>query len=234
MSVSVVVPYRGDNGGPRDQAWDYVQEWWEKNHPSWQVVSGHLIPEERWVKAHAVADGLLDAKGDILVIADADVLAPGVGAAVDAVVHGSARWAVPHYRVHRLTEQATAGILAGGPLPADPGPNRMPPRGTVLESHRGMVGGGMVVLERRLYDRAPLDSRFVGFGQEDASWGIALSALGGKPYRGVAPLWHLWHPPQPRLTRAIGSHESLELYKRYRRANGSPNLVNALLAEMSE
>lgn len=231
MSVCVVVPYRGDNGGRRDKAWDYVQDWWERTHPSWHVVSGHLLPQERWVKAHAVADGLLDAKGDILVIADADCIAPGVGNAVDAVIHGTARWAIPHYRVHRLTPEATSAVLAGGPLPPDPGPRGRLPRETVHESYRGMVGGGMVVLERRLYDRAPLDKRFVFWGQEDAAFGICLSTMGGKPYRGLAPLWHLWHPPQPRLSRAIGSNESLALYQRYRRANGSPELVSALIAE---
>lgn len=235
-SVSVVVPYRGDNGGARDQAWDYVQQWWAREYPDWQVVCGYIDPGP-WIKARAVADGLCDATGDIIVLADADVICYGVGVAVDALTHGRCTWAVPHYRVHRLSCWATTGLYAGQPLPPDPGPrgyfHRVPGVNPVVdESHRGMLGGGMVVMPRELYGRVPLDNRFIGWGQEDSAFGIALGTMAGQPIRGVAALWHLWHEPQQRVTRTIGSKESLALHQRYQRANGSPELMNAILAEM--
>lgn len=244
-TVSVVVPYRGDNGGPRDQAWDYVQRWWAEECPDWQLVVGYLDPAEPWVKARAVADGLRDATRDMLVIADADVVADRgtVRAAADSVAVQIARgdrsgWAMPHTRVRRLTRDATEAVLGGGPLP-DPLEAIAPPvgrwrgGGPVAEAHRGMAGGGMVVLPRASYERVPMDPRFVEWGQEDAAFGLALSTLLGPPRRGGTGLWHLWHPPQPRLTRAIGSHDSLALYKRYQAAKGSPELMNRILAEVS-
>lgn len=225
MTVSVVVPYRGDNGGPRDEAWDFVQGWWATEQPGWQLVSGHIMPDEPWVKARAVADGIGDATGDLLVIADADVICDGVDVAVESVRRGPFRWAIPHLRVHRLTETATRAVLAVGRLPETS-------VGYVRESYRGVVGGGLVVVRRDLYERCPLDPRFTGYGQEDSSWGLCLKTLAGPAWRGGAPLWHLWHPPQPRKTRAIGSDESLALYKRYEAASGSPERMSALLAEI--
>lgn len=197
-SVSVVVPWRADSGH-RDAAWQYLRPRWEATG---EVVEG-TRPDGPWVKALAVRDALTRASGDLLVIADADVYCdprPAL-AAVDA---GSA-WAVPHLQVHRLTPEATAAVLAGGPL------------GGAVEQrpYRGMIGGGVVVLPRVMYEACPLDTRFAGWGQEDQAWGIALTALHGPPWRGTADLWHLWHPPQERISRSTGSMVGRYLLDQY-------------------
>jgi hypothetical protein len=230
-SVSVLVPYRTDDGGRRDQALRYTHRWWGEHHPDWQVVYG-TPGDGPWCKATAVRHALAASSGELLVVADADVICPGVGAAVDAVAGGAA-WAVPHQRVLRLTPAATDQVYAGGPLPEPAAPQRRHPtvRPTVIaEAYRGVVGGGMAVLPRRLYERVPLDPRFVGWGQEDESWGLALTVLAGPPWRGSGPLWHLWHPRPERMTRAIGNMASLELFRRYRAAT-TPETMLRLLSE---
>jgi hypothetical protein len=63
------------------------------------------------------------------------------------------------------------------------------------------------------------------------SWGLALRCLYGPPVRLSAPLWHLWHPPQPRLNRGTGSEAGLALYKRYSRAKRRPEQMRALIDE---
>lgn len=225
----MVVPYRGDNGGHRDAALAYVEAWWGQHHPGWQFVCGYQV-DGPWCKAAAVDAGLRDATGDILIIADGDVITEGITYAVEAVIAG-APWCVPFQRVLRLTAAATGAVLAGGPLPyvSWRGPNP-----EIEESYTGLIGGGMVVLPRAVYDRIPLDPRFVGWGLEDASWALALGQLAGPPpRRGPADLWHLWHPPQLRMSRAIGSPESLALYERYLAAARN-RTMSALLAEMSD
>jgi len=62
-----------------------------------------------------------------------------------------------------------------------------------------MIGGGCTVVRRDVYESCPLDPRFKGWGQEDAAWGVALTAMYGPPWRSVEPLWHLWHAPQGRI-----------------------------------
>lgn len=217
MAVSVIVPYRSDCAH-RAAAWRWVRARYELEHPDWQIIEGEP-PDGPWCKALAAAAGIARADGDTLIVTDADVWCPELTTAVE----GFATWAVPHYLVRRLTEQATLEVLAGD----------RPDDGTELEQrpYRGMIGGGIVIVTRDLWHEAPLDARFVGWGQEDQSWGAALSCIAGRPWRGTAPLWHLWHPPQARLTREIGSIESKELRHRYLNARRHPDLMRQVIEE---
>lgn len=224
MTVSVLVPYRPD-GAHRDAAWTWVSRRWADLHPDWQVVVG-AAPDGPWCKALAVADALDRADGDLLVIADADVWTDGVGQAVTAVQAG-APWAVPHGKVHRLTEQATALVLAGTDPAAIVG-------GLARGRYGGVEGGGMVVLPRALYEQVPLDPRFGGWGQEDGSLGLALATIAGKRWRGVSPLWHLWHPPAGRLNQHVGNAASWALHVRYQVASRSSAAMRRLLDEINE
>lgn len=219
MDVAVIVPWRA--GCPRrEAAWRWLRHQWETAYPGWEVVEG-TCPAGPWVKAHAVADALSRTSAELIILADADVWTEGVEAAVDVVL-ASGGWAIPHWRVHRLDQVATKLVLLGGSwfhegLDCDRRP------------YVGYAGGGMTVIERGLLERAPLDPRFVGWGQEDQAAAAAWVTLDGKPWRGKDPLWHLWHPPQPdrpaRVERATG------LLLRYQEATGTPERMRALLAE---
>lgn len=184
---------------------------------------------EEWCKAEAVANAIAGQPGDILVVSDADVFCPGVMEAVDKVRAG-APWAIPHRKVYRLSRQSTERVLAGEApdesMELDPFRDDMPGFAYV-----GVQGGGIVVLRRDVYEDCPLDPRFVGWGQEDEAWALALSCLYGPPVRLTHPLWHLWHPPQPRKTRGVGSDEGMALYKRYARAKRRPDQMRALIEE---
>jgi len=145
-----------------------VQGRYAERHPDWTVIEAHA-PDGPWVKASAVASAVRATNADVLVIADADVWADGITDAVGLVTARIVDWAVPHFYVHRLTQDATTSLLAGtpttGPLDEEP--------------YRGVDGGGIVVLTRELLARAPLDPRFTGWGQEDEAWGYALTCLAG-------------------------------------------------------
>ncbi|MGP4114653.1 hypothetical protein ACTWP5_27555 [Streptomyces sp. 4N509B] len=214
-----MIPWRG--GCPQREAalaWA-ARRWRSVGH---EPVIGEAPPGP-WCKAAAVAAGLPRGDAEVLIVTDADVWCDGIDAAVDAV-HTGASWAIPHRDVRRLTEDATAAVLHGGEL------------GGSLDqpAYRGVEGGGITVLRRDLYDVAPLDPRYRGWGQEDEAWALALRTLAGAPWRGAAPLWHLWHPPQRRDSRRWGSIASRTLYRRYQRAARSPGAMRALLADITE
>lgn len=210
-AVSVLVPWRPDDA-ERDRAWEYVRAWWGEHHPGWQVVTGGC-PDGPWRKALAVADALKQADGEVLVVADADVVSFGIAAAVEQVSAGRAPWAIPHGLVYRLTAEATQLVYDGDPLQPDQAPADLsrPP-------YRGVEGGGLVVLPRTTYERAPLDPRFAVWGQDDEAWALALTTLAGPAWRGSAPLRHLWHEPAPRQTQRIGNRAGWALYGRYKQA----------------
>lgn len=217
MTAVVVIPWRG-GCAHREASLGCVLERWRA--AGFEPVLGGA-PEGAWCKADAVAEALSHAAGDdVLVMADADVWTEGIGQAIEAVASG-APWAIPHAMVHRLTADATAAVLATGVLGG----------ATVQRPYRGFEGGGITVMPRRLYEQVPLDRRFAGWGQEDEAHALALTTLAGAPWRGTAPLFHLWHPPQPRDSRRWGSVPSRALWQRYRLAT-TPQAMRDLLAEM--
>lgn len=216
MSVAVVVPCRLDDAH-RSAAWQWVSNQYAARHPTWEVIAG-TCPDGPWVKALAVEDALSRTDAEVILVADADVWSDGLERAVDSLERFP--WAIPHHTVYRLTEQATANVLNGGELA---GPYTQQP-------YKGWAGGGLLALHRDTYERIPLDPRFVGWGGEDAAWHLALVRFTGRGWRGRASLHHLWHPPQPRLNRIIGSQESADLLNRYQRAR-TPALMEALIEE---
>src|SRR5581483_2655576 len=158
--------------------WSRVRARWAEMYPSWEIVEGHCA-EGPWCKAAAVMDGARQAHGHLVVVAGAE-------------------WAIPHDQVHRLDRGATTDVVAGS---WDPDHLKR----VEQRPYRGHAGGGILVMPASSLDRVPPDPRFVSWGQEDDSWALALTTLVGRPWRGFSPLWHLWHPPQERLTRRVGN-----------------------------
>jgi hypothetical protein len=217
VTVSVIVPYRPD-GGARDENWGFLRPKWEQLN--YEVVTG-CCAEGEWIKADALSDALTRAQGDIIIMADADVWCEGIEAAVIRVQTGLT-WAIPHLAVHRLTERSTHALRNCDPL-YEPEFDEHP--------YEGVVGGGLFVMRREAYEAAPLDRRFRGWGQEDWAAGMAWTTLYGLPWRGVDPLWHLWHPPMERMNRVVGSNENRALWERYRSAYRNRPRMRALVGE---
>lgn len=223
-SVAVLVPFR-PAGEDRTAAWEYLAGLWAARYPTWQVVAADSGPGP-WCKATAVRAALEQTQAPILVVADADVWCDGVGTAVDEVRAGRA-WAIPHHRVLRLTSLASRQVFESGQWPRH--------RTTLTYAQRpypGRPGGGMTVLSRETYERVPLDPRFTGWGQEDEAWALALRRLAGREWRGVEDLWHLWHAPQPRQSRTVGSREGFTLFRRYAAAARDVTRMRTLLDEI--
>jgi hypothetical protein len=177
-------------------------------------------PDGPWCKAAAVSPAVEASAAEIVAVVDADVFTDGLARAVDAVAAGRAEWAMPHKKVFRLDEDGTAAFMAGDT-----------PTSFTQRPYEGIWGGGIVVGRRAALTDAQLDPRFTNWGQEDQAWALALECLHGKGWRGRADLWHLYHPPQHRLTRQKGSPEGWTLYQRYRKARHDPAAMRALLEE---
>lgn len=223
--VTVILPMSLDDAH-RLRLARYVIE--SINRQGFRNVRVSSLPRgSAWCKARAVAEALPTVRTRLLVVHDADCLVPLSGA-VGAVQTGNEAWAMPHTNVRRLTASATESVLSqrqGSPV--------LGLLALAEREYRGVAGGGVVVLPTDTYRRVPLDPRFVGWGQEDVSWSKALSSLAGWGWRGHEPLYHLWHEPQPRQSRRIGSDHSYTLAERYRKAALSgPAAVAALVAEI--
>lgn len=183
----------------------------------------HGVGGDPWCKADAVANGLQVATGDVLVIHDADVTVPAEGLQAAVNLIPAKPWVMPHLTVHRLSPSATEQVYQGADPAAQVDYDQDP--------YHGWVGGGVVVIRRDDYEAVPFDRRFVGWGLEDGSAGIAWDALIGPHCRLGWPLHHLWHPPQERASRRVGNPVSEELWRRYRHARGRPERMRQLVEE---
>jgi hypothetical protein len=208
--VAVCIPF-GHETPWRAKALEYTRAWYEENLPGAAIRQGFCAGS--WCKARAVSKALAETREPIVVIADADSVTPGIEQAVRVVREG-ADWAMPHLKVYRMSADATTAIYGGV------SPGSLTGRSISLDQtpYKGYEGGGITVLRREVYLDCPLDPAFVGWGQEDEAWAMALNGLYGAPWRGQAPLYHLWHEKPTRLTRYAGSVSSLARLAQYEEA----------------
>lgn len=231
LTAAVLIPWyeRSDISFMRTRALGYVLGWWREHHPDWQVAVGRMSESEGpWCKSLAVARAAQQVDADIYVVADADVYCDRVSDAVDEVAALRCSWAVPHRLVYRMTEDATMMLLDSRRYPPLVPPGLGSP--DFCEVYTGKAGGGMAVVPRLMLEEIPIDPRHIGWGQEDLSWARAMTMVAGHPWRGAVPLMHLWHEPQDRISRGVGSPDGFALWQRYQRAATRPAMLE-LLAE---
>lgn len=226
MNVDVLIPWYDQPGvDDRKRVLEFVLNWWHKRHPRWNVIVGSMGSDEGpWRKGLAVRRALQKSSSEIVVVADADVVCDGVEQACDEVQALRTGWAVPHRLVYRMTEDATGMLIGDGRYPPLVAPGVVSP--DFGEIYSGKAGGGLVVLPRLMLDEVPIDARFAGWGQEDLSWGRALTMIGGHPWRGLAPLLHLWHQPQDRISRGVGSVDNYDLWQQYQQCGNMPAMLD--------
>lgn len=221
MTVSVLVPWR-PGCDHRELAFRFMRARVAERHPSWELVVGECDPGPfNRSQAILAAASKASPDADVYVVHDADVFLDGdLAESVDSArSHG---WAVPHMMLHRLAEGATQAVMAGADWRGRP---------VAQKPYRGNEAGTLIVLTRDVLDVVPPDRRFVGWGQEDDAWALALRCLIGEPWRGADDLVHLWHPPQERLNRRIGNQAGKALLGRYKRAANDPAAMRALIEE---
>ena len=213
----VLIPFQG-GCKHRVRALGWVLNRFATTHPDWSIQVCDLPADEPWNKGKALAQATV--RDQHVIVSDADVWCDGLTEAVAQL--DEHEWAIPHKGVFRLNQQATERLLDTGHIDDSSLEERAYP---------GTVGGGITIMHTETFSRVPLDPRFEGWGQEDDAWGLALYQLAGHPWRGKAPLYHLWHPPQQRISRRIGSVEGKALLRRYGRAR-TPEDMQALIDEV--
>lgn len=191
--VSILVPRRGDGGGPRDKSWAWVRAHYQVAHPDWEIVEAECDKDGPWRKGVAVTRALDQSHGDIIIIADSDCILPraALEEAVLLVEMGEAPWAIPHLMVRRLNKVATAAVLE---LPAT---EAEPPFQGGLDRHPyiGFPGGGFIVVDASAWSATGgMPTAFAGWGAEDEATAEILDTLIGPHIRLEHDLWHLWHP----------------------------------------
>jgi hypothetical protein len=220
LAVSIIVPWRDDGSKERRRAWEWLERRFRERYPEWQVVAASDGLEGPFSRARAVQNAIPQTYGDVVVVHDADCWAHNLEDAVEAVRAGYA-WANPSAKVYRLTASETERVLDG----EEPSPDMK----TWEKPYSNVPAGGVVVLSRETLLAVPPDARFVGWGGEDAAWTTALDTLVGPPWEGGGICYALYHKPQPRMNRVIGTKENEDLVNRYRLLRYRPRHMQLLV-----
>jgi len=134
------------------------------------------------------------ARSPILIVTDADVIAPELADAVELCRQGAAA-AKPYRDIVDLTPEETKRVRAGESTfaPARPGDA---PRSREGKQEFIVFAGGSFVIRRELYLRiGGFDERFLGWGGEDDAMSARIRRT--KIATGeiaTQPALHLWHP----------------------------------------
>jgi hypothetical protein len=223
--VAVLVPWDDPPCEWRRRAWAWVRSRWAAEWPGWEIIEG-TSPPGPYSRTGGILDAASRTDADLLIVTDADVWVDPTDAVLAAQSHG---WAIPHRLIHRLSAESTSAVLDTAadwrslPLSRDNHQDSRP--------YVGHETGTWVVLRRDVFRAAPPDPRFVGWGQEDDAWALALRCLVGRPWRGNLDLVHLWHPPQARVSRVLGNPANAALLRRYRAASRDADLMRDLIEE---
>lgn len=222
--VSVVIPFKTDDG-PRATIFQWMVAWWQAALPAAELIIEHSL-DEPFCLAAARNRGAARATGDVLVIADADMVCERA-ALLEAIAHVRQHggWALPYDVLDLLDEPTTAAMLA---TPADPG-TPLPEDGC-SERNLSSVSGVVVVPSAGWTAVHGQDERFLGWGYEDIAFQHALDTLWGPLHRVPARLVHLHHPRSLATTfeqpLAIRSRRVLA---QYAEANGNPRRMRRLV-----
>lgn len=190
--ISALVAYRPTRDGHRDAAWRL------KVLPYLELVCDEVIVEapsstgdgspDDFNKPAAINRARARARGDVLVIADADTY-PGDVRSMVYLLNTPWRhvpWVLPQ-RYVKLTREASHDYLYG---PARAG----------TETDYEWVGNGVswsagVVCRATDFDRAHgFDERFARWGADDVAFAMTMNALVGEVERHPCACYHYWHP----------------------------------------
>lgn len=200
--ITLLVPFRSD-GEHRARVWDWLRAYWDYELPGAEIVMGENFATP-FCKTAAVNDAASRGHGDIIVILDADCYLPGnvilncAKRIRAARRRGRKLWFIPYRHFYRLTQGATAEILATDP-DCPPTIEDPPPRWMVedpINSSYGHWFGALIqIMPRKAFDLAGgMDERFCGWGGEDVSFMTAVDTLYARHRTTPNGVFHLWHP----------------------------------------
>ncbi|MFD1038934.1 galactosyltransferase-related protein [Virgibacillus byunsanensis] len=208
-SVSIIIPI-SKNIESRDKSFKWVKAFYEKMFPEYELCIG-ASDEQPFPKAKVINKAVKESNGDILVIADADLIYDPNLLKESIKKLDSHAWVIPFRKVLNISKESTQKLLEEEPqwpipIPVD----------TKKRPHAAM--GGINIVPRELFDAVcGFDERFVGWGGEDDAFAASLNSLCGYVKRMDGTLYHLWHK-RGSLTNYKENRELLRHYRKGKEA----------------
>lgn len=227
----ILVPYRSDDGGRRDELWAFVSKWLHNNHWGWDVWLGES-PSGPFNRGAAINDAARKAGDwDVAIIHDADTFLPQQQMCrAQAHVVRAGGVCYPYQSYIYLAERCSDFILAHPDGHWFIEPEHHPLFGystTVRHQHVS----GVVVIDRESYCQVGGFIELEGWGAEDQIMHALYQTftVGAQWRPGGA--YHLWHPANrndPADKNNVNNHAILA---RVQQMSTHPELLRKYLQE---
>lgn len=201
MKVSILVPFRDEEGSTRLINWQWLEKRWRFQFPDAELVVGTDPEGIPFSKSIAVNHAYRQATGDVFIIADADSWCePGhIKRAINYALSKGVM-VVPWVNAYRLTKKHSVQILKMDPATTDPVSQEMR-RGIEDYTPAPSTAAMVVVITRDDFERVGgFDPRFKGWGAEDVSFALACRTLVGNTKIMLGESFALWHQ-RPRVNQ---------------------------------
>lgn len=228
--ATMIVPYRETED--RRVNWNLLKERWKLLAPFGlaEIIEQDSRTEE-WNKSVAIAEAVMKAKTEYVIIMDADVWIPDFEKVLTYLADRRVPYLIPHHRLYRLNRVYTNWVTRGD-VPFE----RL--RIGVSNIHldesfkKATPGGGCVVVRTSTLRRfVPFDPRHPSWGNEDRDWFFAMKTLVGPPIQFQSSMYHLYHSKQVRKEREFGSPADKALHLRYRDAYEKAEAMSVITRE---
>jgi len=232
MNVSVVIPFQSDptqrhrpvrlaDGASREDIFDWVFARWSDLCPEFDFVSASStspIINRSQARNRAVAQS----SGDILIIADADIVfhRRQIDIALQHIANGK-EWVVGFNRYEQLTGPDTRTVLAMDHV--DDVARFSSPRWSTDQGNAGL----MVLTRHAFYEVGGYDERFTRWSMEDWAFANALCTLVHPMVMVPDFVLHLCHPVE--RNRSQSKARQMPDFQPYDDAFGDPEAMRAIV-----
>ena len=221
---SIIVPFYSDKG-QRELCFKWVIQYYKEILPNSEVITPSSTAP--FNKAKAINKAVKNARGDVLIIVDADIICSPQSLFRAVKMLKNTPWVIPYTTVLDLTRKSTRVLLqteANWPLPVklDATPRKT---GKILP-----VGGINVLMRECFQSAGGFDERFQGWGGEDDAFAAAMNTFCGHFARIDQGIYHLWHPRSNPSNHA-NYKSNLKLAARYCKAQGNKAEMKKIIQE---
>ncbi|RPF50699.1 galactosyltransferase-related protein [Aquisalibacillus elongatus] len=185
--VSIILPISLTDE-VRKRAFNWVRQYYEHIFPDVDICIG-INNERPFSKAKVINEAVRESKGEILVIADADIFYDPtlLTESIKQLEHHA--WVIPFNRVLNISKRSTDRLLSEEPTWPIP---------IEIETKQRKFGhqarGGVNIVPREHFEMVEgFDERFIGWGGEDDAFAMSLNQVCGSVKRLNGTLYHFWH-----------------------------------------
>ena len=205
--LSIIFPYRKSNQAREDNL-NYTVQWYKNCFPEAEIIIADDDDPNDFNRGRALNIGVAQSSGDVLILADGDLIVPILTLRRCVDLASSYGMIVPFSAITYLNLPATRRVLAGD----NPFHRYADSQLWTLKA----MGGCNIMTRKNFYAAGGFDPNFRGWGFEDVAFCLAIRFWVGPIFWEQGSATHLIHPTSMR-SASTQYDRSKALCKEYER-----------------